>query len=555
MCRDGKKIYVSYWYGNTPRIASCFLNTDCTQAANWAKVDLGVTGDTSNDYSIVMAASDNRVWVAFAGAPSGGNTPVYVSTCSTYTGCDVSAEWGTPYVIYNTASANYLDIASTGTQLYLVWSYVNGTVYNLKIAKCSITSSCDANTDWTVGNVWASSSIPSSKLFSNIGYTYRRLTIAATTKNDGMLYYMVCPKPSVTDCTNENNWIRTDTGEMQEYPSRPGLTLFDSNTVMAITGTNYSFVRLLFPSLMSPVSAVAAPSNAPSSSPSATYIWKPLTYVDGYENLYDDNSSTVWDNSIYVSDPSINKNSVSLSAGTTYYTSTRSVRGTEISDDAPVVRVRPFQNGDSLITNMKYDFLFEQYSSTVANNTLYVTYKGVDNNIYFRYCNMSNDCSSSSNWSGSQPTLVENVAAEASYPQILVTSNNAYIAFESNNNLYVSRCVLSTGCVLNANWTTTLISSGSGSGKEPSMVFADNRIAIATRDSTNQLRFHYCYDANDCTNIANWTRDVVISADTSSSGHSLGNSAGSFYIVRKTNKILKKYHCYYSNGCESTTDW
>jgi hypothetical protein len=115
--------------------------------------------------------------------------------------------------------------------------------------------------------------------------------------------------------------------------------------------------------------------------------------------------------------------------------------------------------------------------------------------------------------------------------------------------------VLSTGCASNANWTTTLISSGSGNGEEPSMVFADNRIAIATRDSSSKLRFYYCYDANDCTNIANWTRDVVISDDTSFSGHSLGNSSYEFYIIRKTGTILKKYNCYYTSGCESKTDW
>ncbi|MGC8928346.1 MAG: fibronectin type III domain-containing protein, partial [Myxococcota bacterium] len=548
MITDGKRLYFAYFYGNTPRIASCSLYSDCTNSANWSKVDLSVAGDTSNDTTLSIVANDSRVWVAYFGAKSGGNTPLNIATCVPSTLCDNAADWTTyPQPLYNSNDSNYLDMFSSGKDLYLTWSNKNGSDYAQKVAKCAINTNCDAVGDWSIGTAYDTAL--DDMFLSRIVYSNKKLYIIGARKSEGSLYYLSCNDPDASGCMSENLWVKTIPGEYQEYIDFPEVATFDSNIAITIGAPLYASARLLLPSLVSPLNSVAGPSPD-----SFTYLWNSLNYVDGYINLYDADSYTNWDNSVYIPDSNISKNTVNIPDSNTYYTSTNSVRGVEVSDDSPPISVRRFAKGFTNTNNVQISNNFAQYSSAVANNTLYVTYVSNDD-LYFTYCNLSNDCSIAANWIFG--VLVHDLGATIRYPQIVVDATNVYISYhDSSNNLRIAICNLSTGCDSPSDWTAAGKLIISASGVEPSMVIANGRVAIVSRDTSNQIRFHYCYTSTDCMNIANWTRDVLVSSDTdTTSTPSLGNSTSSFYILRRVDNILKKYYCLYANGCESQSDW
>ncbi|MCX7943547.1 MAG: fibronectin type III domain-containing protein [Deltaproteobacteria bacterium] len=543
---DGKKLYYAYFVGNTPRISSCALSTDCTNAANWVKVDItDIPGSATNDASISLATTDSRIWIAYFGPPSGGNTPLYIGYCDSYTQCDIRAEW-TIYTLFNSDSNRDLDLISSGKNLFLSWRNSIGGTHYLKFAKCLTSTGCDTQTDWVIGNALdnTTNNIP---LSPRISYSNNDVHIAAT---DGVFnaYYMRCNNPDVTNCDSPSEWIFSFLGEVTELANSQSIVAFDSNVVIAIDAPLLEYVRLLLPSLVTPVKAVVAPSIG-----AFNYSWDWIEYVDGYENMYDkDLIGGVWDNKIFISDPMINRGSVSVNDNDFYYSSLISVRGIEKSSDASIFTLKRFEQASNIgSTSYVSSEIF--YSSFSANNTLYISYIRGDN-LYYRSCPLTSDCTRSVNWISE--VLVNNSdPAGKRYPQVVVSSTHAYISYhDSSSKLWVSICALSTGCDASGEWSHINVSS---SGLYPSAAISDNRIAIAANDSNGYLRFHYCNISSNCLVITNWTRDVFIhSTDSSTSAvPSLGYNAGAFYVTKKINNNFKKYYCLYSDGCESTTDW
>jgi hypothetical protein len=171
--------------------------------------------------------------------------------------------------------------------------------------------------------------------------------------------------------------------------------------------------------------------------------------------------------------------------------------------------------------------------------------------VFFKYCDLASDCTRSYNWISE--VLVDDLTNPIKAPQIAVSSNYAYISYYAGGYLRLAICNLSTGCDLNGEWSYKL--NLSSSATKPSMVLANNRVAIAAVDTSGQPRFYYCYTSSDCTNLGNWTLDVLVSTDASNTEISLGASLNAFYIIKPYDKYVKKYYCSYSNGCESTSDW
>lgn len=538
-------VTVTDWF---PRLASCPFASNCSLGGSWNYATSEAAKESLNG-SIALAATDRYVWGMTHEYNNGDE--IDVRRCDIVSDCDVDADWAEMEYVNGTwdgAIPYTLDAVVTGSRLYV--TFYEGGSPQRRFARCDLASGCALTADWAYGTVFSGSINSGEEI--RLAYGAGALHATWWRESAEWLTYAYCTNPDVTDCTAAANWQRMDIDSAVAFSTIPGVAVFEENVGLVwLDDTNR--LRSALPTVVSPLKVFTLPGVA-----ELRGSWSYLTYLAGYEQLYDNNGVPGWDGVIVLGDPLYDRNTITVAAGVDHEGSLRAVDSDgQVSDDAPLDEVRPWtmmtgyvSSTPDLVTCNGVSFGCAQTASAAAGTRrVAALVRGRDG--WVSWCDRTGPttCEQSVDWTQLE---IYDVTPWVNVYGVEATAEAAYVVWTNNNGeVTFSVCdwALGSGCTVVGDWkNVVLVTQGQPNAPqyEPSLSVGAGRVWVATRDSANGVRVHHCSPAVaplDCSNLVNWTQDIIVTADASTLGHSIAAGDNMIAIARPTDTAIKYYWC------------
>lgn len=557
MSANTSRVQLGYYWevgpnDKRPRVKTCNHNNDCASAASWNVGTLPTSAHNpvvGSDLS--LAATDDAV---FAGYHAAGGS-IVVSRCAQYADCDADGDWGSAgYVIPTTDDGGSYwsaQLAATPARLYVLYHLSDWSSSQQRIARCNLSSSCDASSDWTTPGVLLNANDHGLGFRHMVELTYGNGALhAAWWREDlGALVYGACDAPDTADCTQLASWHLMVVDPFVTRDTRPSVGVFESN-VGLVWLDDADRLKLALPGVPSPMRHATAPGAG-----QIRGAWSALPFVGGYEQVYDGDGAP-WANQIGVGDPLRDRNTISIAADADFLASVRAYNADgELSDDSDVFQVRPFQTGE--VADRQADSLdcwssltaetwqCARYVTTARGSKLSAAYS-MGGNVYFAQCDSSlSSCAAPGNWASYM--VLDHT--QSLYVQGIVTSaSRIYVGMRNSiNDSLVAWCSTSSGCDEVADWTWYRVTTGDS--YDTQVDFGRSRVWVVSRTFAHDLRVSHCLESTDCTDVANWTTVSVVTGDTSSRGLSIASGASYTGVVKASDTGIRFYRC--SGTCTS----
>ena len=535
---------------NRPRVRSCHSTADCTLPASWLATTGTLDETAVNPVSgsqLALAASDDYVWALYR-APTG----IRVERCAATSACDASTDWLYPHYVTGTDTGTYWSTSAVATKSRLYAAFA-GDDHVQYIAMCSFSSGCDATADWTRGTLLSSGEVGS--------YTYRQLVRLSYGANElhavwwsresSQVWYGWCPTPESTDCTVTANWRKLVMDPWILDDTKPSAVAFDSN-IAAVWMDDDMKLKLSMPIVTSPLKFAAGPSVS-----SARADWNALEGLGGYDLLYDTDGGPAWLNQSVIADPLQTRASISATNGTDYYLALQGFNDEgEVSDETQTIRVRPFRIGSELTAVDDNQVPYANWAyyvatmSTDGSKSYVASARG--GNLYLDQCSTATGCDVAGEWT----SVMALDRLQSLYPtRIVATATRVYIVmYDSIQQTVLSWCDVSSGCDQLADFSAfNVVTTGSSM---PDLAVSSANVWVATRrNADDYVLLHHCAIAADCTNSANWVRDVVVAAVAAPRGHAVVATTSYTSLVTATDTSLNYYVCAVSGLCDATGDF
>jgi hypothetical protein len=556
-----------------PVISTCDPSTpDCGMSDTWPLSHLTSAPECAPSLAMdihcnpEVTLDDTRLWSVYV---ADGRTRPVVVTCPFNTHCNTADDFSTYDIVTHTARPGILIdnpiIVRTPARLYALWRVAptDGSANSVEIARCELSSGCDATADWTPGTLFQPEVTGNIELYRTLGFSmlYAGHALHATYWDGRAVRYAICDSPDTADCNVRSNWRRMDLDPDVVQDVYPGLAAYGTN-VFTVYDDDANNQKLMLPRTMTPTTFAAAPAvlsyfhdqlGYQVDVPQVRSGWSGIPYLDGYAQVYGELPAPDWENVVQMPDVFVERSTIERAAGLDTYTALRGVDASGEGDDSRAALIVPFEGIPDLASGALTDV---QYSFATESTRLFLAYRDSAGLTKLTRCDTAlADCTLRTAWS----TPVTVLTGATSSSQIVVTPNRLLVIGDDSA---TNRTVLRTCDRAAPSSPTDCTTGGSGAGLwptsdlvltvdgvAPTATYGGGMLLVLARAASNgNLSAYRCLDGSDCDLGASWA-STLINNQPDNFGFSVAAGGSGFTIVRELPATIIRSFCSYAGGC------